>query len=43
MAIIESWLPPSREHWELITWAFQFFPLVCCTVYVEFIVKLTLE
>ena len=28
MAIIESWVPPSREHWELLTWLWQFFPLV---------------
>jgi hypothetical protein len=28
MAIIEGWLPPTREHWELISYTFQFFPLV---------------
>ncbi len=28
MAIINSWLPPSREHWEMLNWAWQFFPLV---------------
>lgn len=28
MELINSWLPPSREHWELITWLWQFFPLV---------------
>ena len=32
MAIIESWVPPSREHWELITFLWQFFPLVYATV-----------
>jgi 3-oxo-5-alpha-steroid 4-dehydrogenase 1 len=25
---MDSWLPPSRENWELLTWAFQWFPLV---------------
>jgi hypothetical protein len=28
MAIVQNWLPPSRENWELITWLWQFFPLV---------------
>ncbi|KAI4207193.1 MAG: hypothetical protein LQ346_000687 [Caloplaca aetnensis] len=28
MAIVESWLPPSREHWELITYLWQFFPIL---------------
>ncbi|MCJ1476624.1 hypothetical protein MMC13_005292 [Lambiella insularis] len=28
MAIIDTWLPPSREHWELLNWLWQFFPLV---------------
>ncbi|KAK5012509.1 3-oxo-5-alpha-steroid 4-dehydrogenase-domain-containing protein [Cryomyces antarcticus] len=27
MALIQNWLPPSRENWELIVWGFQFFPL----------------
>ncbi|KAI9714456.1 MAG: hypothetical protein M1820_000417 [Bogoriella megaspora] len=27
MAIIPGLLPPSRENWELISWAWQFFPL----------------
>jgi 3-oxo-5-alpha-steroid 4-dehydrogenase 1 len=27
MAIVENWLPPSRENWEFITTCFQFFPL----------------
>ena len=29
MAIIDSWLPPSREHWELVNYSWQFFPVVC--------------
>jgi len=28
MAIVENWIPPSRENWELIVYLFQFFPLV---------------
>ena len=28
MAIIPTWCPPSREHWELLTFLWQFFPLV---------------
>jgi len=28
MAILPGWLPPSRENWELIAYAWQFFPLV---------------
>ncbi|KAF2086078.1 3-oxo-5-alpha-steroid 4-dehydrogenase [Saccharata proteae CBS 121410] len=27
MALIPGILPPSRENWELISWAWQFFPL----------------
>ncbi|EON68891.1 hypothetical protein W97_08149 [Coniosporium apollinis CBS 100218] len=27
MALIQNWLPPSRENWELIAWGWQFFPL----------------
>lgn len=27
MAIIENWLPPSRENWEAICWVWQFFPV----------------
>ncbi|KAL8848117.1 MAG: hypothetical protein Q9221_006837 [Calogaya cf. arnoldii] len=27
MAVVQSWLPPSREHWELINYLWQFFPL----------------
>ncbi|KAL8894159.1 MAG: hypothetical protein Q9192_004562 [Flavoplaca navasiana] len=27
MAVAASWLPPTREHWELITYLWQFFPL----------------
>lgn len=26
--MIETWLPPSREHWELINQLWQLFPLV---------------
>ncbi|CZR59579.1 probable steroid 5 alpha-reductase [Phialocephala subalpina] len=28
MALVENWLPPSRENWELVVWLFQFFPLI---------------
>lgn len=28
MAVIENWLPPSRENWELVSYLWQFFPLV---------------
>jgi hypothetical protein len=28
MALIENWLPPSRENWELAVKLFTFFPLV---------------
>jgi 3-oxo-5-alpha-steroid 4-dehydrogenase 1 len=28
MAVIENWLPPSRENWEWICYVWQFFPLV---------------
>ncbi|KAI9793522.1 MAG: hypothetical protein M1816_007955 [Peltula sp. TS41687] len=28
MALIQNWLPPSRENWELLTGLWKFFPLV---------------
>ncbi|KAI9848207.1 MAG: hypothetical protein M1837_000881 [Sclerophora amabilis] len=28
MEVLQDWLPPSRENWELIVWAFKFFPLI---------------
>lgn len=28
MAIIQNWLPPSRENWDALCWVWQFFPLV---------------
>ena len=28
MSIIPTWCPPSREHWELVTFLWQFFPIV---------------
>ncbi|KAL6707976.1 hypothetical protein ACN47E_003650 [Coniothyrium glycines] len=28
MAIVQGWLPPSRENWELVCWLWQFFPLI---------------
>lgn len=28
MALIENWLPPTRQNWELIVYYFQFFPIV---------------
>ena len=30
MAIVENWLPPSRENWEWICYVWQFFPVVRC-------------
>lgn len=32
MAIVENWLPPSKENWELINFAWQFFPIVRSTM-----------
>lgn len=28
MALIESWMPPSREHWDLLLRIWHFYPLV---------------
>ncbi|KAH6674521.1 steroid 5 alpha-reductase [Halenospora varia] len=28
MALVENWMPPSKENWELVVYLFQFFPLV---------------
>jgi 3-oxo-5-alpha-steroid 4-dehydrogenase 1 len=28
MSLVQGWYPPSRENWELIAYAWQFFPLV---------------
>lgn len=28
MAVVENWLPPSRENWEWICYVWQFFPVV---------------
>lgn len=28
MSIIPTWCPPSREHWELVTFLWQFFPIL---------------
>ncbi|KAH8685597.1 steroid 5 alpha-reductase [Tricladium varicosporioides] len=28
MALVENWMPPSKENWELVVYIFQFFPLV---------------
>jgi len=28
LTLIPGWLPPSRENWQLISFAWQFFPLV---------------
>lgn len=32
MPIIPTWCPPSREHWELVTFLWQFFPVVRYTI-----------
>ncbi|KAF2707020.1 3-oxo-5-alpha-steroid 4-dehydrogenase-like protein [Pleomassaria siparia CBS 279.74] len=28
MAIVQNWMPPSRENWELISYYWQFFPIL---------------
>ena len=28
MSLVQGWYPPSRENWEFIAYAWQFFPLV---------------
>jgi hypothetical protein len=28
MALLETWCPPSREHWEFLVFLWQFFPIV---------------
>ncbi|KZF25786.1 3-oxo-5-alpha-steroid 4-dehydrogenase [Xylona heveae TC161] len=28
MPVLENWLPPSRENWELVSYLWRFFPLV---------------
>lgn len=28
MSLVQGWLPPSRENWEFIAYAWQFFPIV---------------
>lgn len=28
MPLIPTWYPPSREHWEIVTFLWQFFPVV---------------
>ncbi|CAG8955570.1 hypothetical protein HYFRA_00009524 [Hymenoscyphus fraxineus] len=28
MVLVQNWLPPSKENWELVVWGFQFFPLI---------------
>lgn len=33
MPIIPTWCPPSREHWELVTFLWQFFPIVRYAIY----------
>ncbi|KAI9815092.1 MAG: hypothetical protein M1827_002935 [Pycnora praestabilis] len=34
MAVIEGWMPPSREHWEMISFLWQFFPVITFLQYV---------
>ncbi|KAI1337614.1 3-oxo-5-alpha-steroid 4-dehydrogenase-domain-containing protein [Xylariaceae sp. FL0016] len=29
MAVVEGWLPPSRESWETLLWWWRFYPLLC--------------
>jgi hypothetical protein len=33
MALIEEWMPPTRQNWELLVFYFQFFPLVRLTTH----------
>ncbi|KAG9239584.1 steroid 5 alpha-reductase [Amylocarpus encephaloides] len=28
MALVQKWLPPTKESWEMAVWVFQWFPLV---------------
>ncbi|TEY68105.1 hypothetical protein BOTCAL_0122g00070 [Botryotinia calthae] len=35
MVLVENWMPPSRENWELIVWGFQWFPLVTIVQWVQ--------
>merc|ERR1712093_472471 len=35
MAIIQNWMPPSKENYELIVFLFQFFPLVTIFQWVQ--------
>ena len=28
MALIDGWLPPTRQNWELVVYCFQFLPVV---------------
>merc|ERR1712183_1007568 len=28
MSLVQGWYPPSRENWEFIAYAWQFFPLL---------------
>ncbi|KAF7924887.1 uncharacterized protein EAE98_004182 [Botrytis deweyae] len=35
MVLVENWMPPSRENWELIVWGFQWFPLVTIIQWVQ--------
>ncbi|PVH84494.1 steroid 5 alpha-reductase [Cadophora sp. DSE1049] len=35
MAIVQNWMPPSKENYELIVYLFQFFPLVTIFQWVQ--------
>ncbi|KAB8300840.1 hypothetical protein EYC80_002768 [Monilinia laxa] len=35
MVLVENWMPPSRENWELIVWGFQWFPLVTIIQWIQ--------
>lgn len=39
MVLVEHWMPPSRENWELILWGFQWFPLVCSLLFSPFLTR----
>jgi 3-oxo-5-alpha-steroid 4-dehydrogenase 1 len=34
MALVQDWLPPTRQNWKLVVYFFQFFPVVrWCALY----------
>ncbi|KAF4637335.1 hypothetical protein G7Y89_g754 [Cudoniella acicularis] len=35
MVLVENWLPPSKENWELTVYLFQFFPLLTLLQWIQ--------